>query len=513
MRQGVRPFVLIVVALVAHVALTQAAPPNVATAATLIEFYRATNGARSWKNRSGWSDGEDASLASTADTSPRLAFCGWFGVTCDDASSIVSIRLSANGLQGALPTSFSSLGDTLTELDLSENALTGNVELFKSFTRVRRFILGAKQLTTVCVFPWRGVGMEDCLGYPDLGSVQSAYVARDRNIFSGDVSSVIHRMLALEAITLNSVNVSGSVDERLCRLTHLQFVLWTQMPLLSGSLPACLFTDLLQLKVLIISESGLTGTIPTTFTESTSLLQFVFAQNGLTGQIPAFSPNLLLFAAPFNHLSGSLPSAQSYSTSNSEMANKLETVIVDQNQLEGTLPPDWGSMRNLKAVSVAFNRLTGSLPDTWANLTALTVLRLGHNIFSLRVLLPVLACLAACAQGMGRRCKFRLAIFQPAQTSPCCRLQANPAAANSCTFTTTSLTCFDVPWTTRRAKGRHLAIPEMHPCSNARKVTSAVFVARAPLATIQSRRGVSLVPTPRWRSSRSPLSTSVFWPS
>ena len=40
-------------------------------------------------------------------------------------------------------------------------------------------------------------------------------------------------------------------------------------------------------------------------------------------------------------------------------------LLLDHNQLKGTIPPEVGAMTRLEAFSVSNNSITGSLPDIW----------------------------------------------------------------------------------------------------------------------------------------------------
>ncbi|DBA04207.1 TPA: hypothetical protein N0F65_004315 [Lagenidium giganteum] len=52
----------------------------------------------------------------------------WYGITCNDQGSIISIRLSNNNLLGFIPPYFARAKlSQLMELDLSSNSLTGSV--------------------------------------------------------------------------------------------------------------------------------------------------------------------------------------------------------------------------------------------------------------------------------------------------------------------------------------------------------------------------------------------------
>ncbi|XP_022717360.1 probable leucine-rich repeat receptor-like serine/threonine-protein kinase At3g14840 [Durio zibethinus] len=59
----------------------------------------------------------------------------------------------------------------------------------------------------------------------------------------------------------------------------------------------------------------------------------------------------------------------------------LQEIDLTRNYLNGTIPPEWGSMQ-LVNITLLGNRLTGSIPEELANLSNLTSLVLEHNNFS-----------------------------------------------------------------------------------------------------------------------------------
>lgn len=73
-------------------------------------IYLATNYDDTWISDDGWMT-EDHE-------------CTWFGVNCNDAGQIASLKLSGNGLQGEIPGQIGFLGQNLVTLDISVNELS-----------------------------------------------------------------------------------------------------------------------------------------------------------------------------------------------------------------------------------------------------------------------------------------------------------------------------------------------------------------------------------------------------
>jgi hypothetical protein len=73
-----------------------------------------------------------------------------------------------------------------------------------------------------------------------------------------------------------------------------------------------------------------------------------------------------------NELSGSLPKSWG-------SIRSLHEIKLDMNSLTGSLPIDWRDLRKLKKLCLNGNRLNGSAPPEWAELSSLEYLFLGGN--------------------------------------------------------------------------------------------------------------------------------------
>jgi Leucine-rich repeat (LRR) protein len=104
----------------------------------------------------------------------------------------------------------------------------------------------------------------------------------------------------------------------------------------------------------------------------------VLEDNQLTGSIPSEIgnlTNLTYLNLSNNQLSGSIPS---------EIGNltNLTTLGLGSNQLTGSIPPEMWNLTNLTQLGLDDNQLTGSIPSEIGNLTNLTYLNLSNNQLS-----------------------------------------------------------------------------------------------------------------------------------
>ena len=242
----------------------------------LLNLYTSTNGG-SWTNKTNWNG--------TAGTE-----CTWYGVTCEHLGegddTVVDIALTGNHLTGNLPT-LAGLTN-LQYFQVFDNQLTGSIPTLAGLTNLQEFWAQNNQLT---------------------GSIP-----------------------ALAGLTnLQYFNVAGNQ--------------------LTGSIPA--FTRL-TLVYFDASANRLTGSIPA-LSGPTNLHTFRVGFNQLTGSIPALSglTNLYDFSVSNNQLTGSIPAL-------SGLTN-LSFFQVAGNQLTGSIPALTG-LTNLQYFVVAGNQLTGNVP-------------------------------------------------------------------------------------------------------------------------------------------------------
>jgi len=127
-----------------------------------------------------------------------------------------------------------------------------------------------------------------------------------------------------------------------------------------------------------LSNSGLTGSIPSEIGNLTNLTFLKLSSNELTGFIPLEICNLTNLTGLYldrNQLTGEIPS---------EIGNltNLEYLYFFNNQLTGTIPPEIGNLTNLTNLSFSSNQLTGEIPSEIGNLINLIGFQLNDNEFT-----------------------------------------------------------------------------------------------------------------------------------
>nr|QNJ34485.1 CARD1-like protein 3 [Striga asiatica] len=207
------------------------------------------------------------------------------------------------------------------------------------------------------------------------------------------------------SITLASINLSGQLSSDIAKLTELLTLDLSYNKGMTGPLPAaigdvtklsslilvgCGFSGLIppsigslqRLRYLSLNSNNFIGGIPPSIGNLSNLYWLDLADNKLTGSIPisnGTSPGLdmLVNARHFhfgkNQLSGRIP-PQLFSSN-----LKLIHLLLENNQLSGSIPLTLGLVQTLEVVRLDRNSLSGPVPENLNNLTSVQELFLGNN--------------------------------------------------------------------------------------------------------------------------------------
>ncbi|XP_052110374.1 piriformospora indica-insensitive protein 2-like isoform X2 [Arachis duranensis] len=169
--------------------------------------------------------------------------------------------------------------------------------------------------------------------------------------------------------------------EQLFKLKHLKVLSLTSCFLSPNKNPVTLpisgwekFSESLE-SLILRSNPGLVGTIPSTIGSLRSLQSLVLLENSLTGELPRSIGNLvklrqLVLAG--NNLVGSLPPIVGSWSS-------LLKLDLSNNVLEGLLPMELGRLKHLTLLDVSHNKLIGGLAETIKELVSLKDMVLSNN--------------------------------------------------------------------------------------------------------------------------------------
>jgi Leucine-rich repeat (LRR) protein len=149
---------------------------------------------------------------------------------------------------------------------------------------------------------------------------------------------------------------------------------------IASLIPIGFFANAPSLRLLNIGSNIFLGTIPSDVGKASNLQYLFIFENLLRGQLPLSIYNLPLveFHAQGNALEGSLP-LDSLSTNKNAWESQLQTLLLSNNRLVGTLPRTFANFTNLRDLVLGGNAFDGALPSSLSQLSLLERLDVSDN--------------------------------------------------------------------------------------------------------------------------------------
>ncbi|KAG4181282.1 hypothetical protein ERO13_A10G217000v2, partial [Gossypium hirsutum] len=252
--------------------------------------------------------------------------------------------LSANKIQGQIPTNICSFFPQLRMLNLSSNILEGNIP-------------------------------------PCLGSLKSGYIGfyldLSHNQLHGGIPEKLAKSDSLVFLRLSNNRLSGKITPTIFGLNSLNF-LYLDGNNFDGRLPSIDITivRLSPLMVMDLSNNNLSGKLPRWISNLSELTALDLFNNQLEGSIPR----------DLCHIDG----YRVYVTLFIENPiDEKENILKDMsgidlscNRLTGEIPFEIGKLREIRSLNLPHNNLTGHIPSTFSRLNKIESLDLSHNNLS-----------------------------------------------------------------------------------------------------------------------------------
>ncbi|GAB2283479.1 ubiquitin-protein ligase E3 Brl2 [Dionaea muscipula] len=306
--------------------------------------------------------------------------------------SLTMLNLSANELTGSIPFSLSNCTNINT-LNLSNNLLTGEIPhglFFGQFNSLQRIDLSHNNLIS-SVPGELGDACESLLELrladnnltgpipTSLSSCSSLQVLdlSDNNLSGPFPDSILHNLGSLENLMLSNNGISGPFPASISSCKKLRVVDFSSNKL-SGPFPPDLCPGAASLEELRLPNNLISGHIPGEISRCSQLRTIDFSLNYLTGSIPpeiGTLQNLEQLIAWYNGLEGEIPREIG-------QCGSLKDLILNNNLISGRIPKELFNCSNLEWISLTSNAFTGPIPTDFGLLTRLAVLQLASNSFT-----------------------------------------------------------------------------------------------------------------------------------
>ena len=270
----------------------------------------------------------------------------WLWDECYSIENTTSLNLENSGLSDSIPSEIGYLTN-LTNLNLKNNQLIGTIPSeIGNLTNLDTLNLSDNQLTGE-------ISESICNIYPNLNSF---------SIANNQLCPPLPECLDYNDFVSQDIS---NCTEWGCNEGEVE--LWFE----------CYSID--NTTSLNLSNSGLSGTIPTDIGDLTNLTILNLNDNQLTGEIPQLGDlsNLDSLNLGHNQLSGEIPQDISNLTD-------LYTLDLSNNELSGEIPPEFGiswHFWRIETIDLSHNQLTGEIPDTLSAPSYLKYLYLNNNQF------------------------------------------------------------------------------------------------------------------------------------
>ncbi|XP_034706299.1 probable leucine-rich repeat receptor-like protein kinase At1g35710 [Vitis riparia] len=193
----------------------------------------------------------------------------------------------------------------------------------------------------------------------------------------GELSKLnLSSLPSLDFLVLSGSGVTGSISDQIGILTNLTYLDLSHNQL-TGYIPHQI-GSLTELTYLDLSWNVLTGVIPSSLSHLTKLTHLDISYNQLNGSIPHQIGTLTELTGldlSWNELTSAIPSSL-------DRLTKLTSLNLCRNQIKGSIPPEIGNIEDLVSLNLSSNLISGEIPSKLKNLKRLKNLNLSYNRLS-----------------------------------------------------------------------------------------------------------------------------------
>ncbi|XVF28989.1 hypothetical protein REPUB_Repub15cG0080900 [Reevesia pubescens] len=301
-------------------------------------------------------------------------------------SDLKTLDVSHNSLEGAIPQSLGQLFN-LETLDLSHNSLEGAISEvhFAELSKLKMLSISSSGLTIKIKSNWvppfqlEHIEMDSCkFGTQFPRWVQTQLKATTLVLSNTSIWGTLPKWIKdmnLYELDLSHNQINGTLPIFPSNLKHVDL----SHNWISGVLPEMIADILPQLRVLILSDNLMNGSIPNSLCHIKTLIVLELSKNTLSGNIPNCwrdHQDIEVLDLSSNNLSGVIPSSIGH-------LDSLRWLVLSNNKLNGELPLALKNCSSLKFLDLGENALSGNVPK-WIgdSFLFLGVLRLRKNKFN-----------------------------------------------------------------------------------------------------------------------------------
>ncbi|KAK1364958.1 hypothetical protein POM88_040519 [Heracleum sosnowskyi] len=294
-------------------------------------------------------------------------------------SSIATISLDKNQLQGTLLPSIGLMFPRLEILHIPINHFTGTIPVSLS---------NCSNLTTL-EFSINNFYGKFALDFGGLKNMKSIRMS-DNYLGSGEANEMsfidsLTKCSHLQTLELRGNRLKGPIPISIGNLSSNLSFLNLQFNQLHGELPPTI-GNLVGLQNLIVDNNQFTGTIPSTIGNLTILGRLWLQNNSFFGIIPDSTGKLSMLLElhmELNQLEGVIPTGLGncqrllkLDLSQNNLSGLIPNVVftisalssylnLSGNHLHGSMPSDVGNLRNLGSLDLSKNDLSGIIPNSF----------------------------------------------------------------------------------------------------------------------------------------------------
>ncbi|PPD74153.1 hypothetical protein GOBAR_DD28921 [Gossypium barbadense] len=282
-----------------------------------------------------------------------------------ELTHLEELYLDGNHFNTSVFASLNKLSN-LKSLSISENQLKGSIDMkdLEAFIKLRELDMSYNELRDFVIHQENNTKLEDLI--------------LKGNSFTGPLTLPSAPNSKVSLIDISQNKLQGQIPTNVCsHFPHLSH-LFLSKNAFEGDIPPCL-SGMKDLSILDLSDNQLSGRVPEELITKNSLTILRLSNNNLSGHVLPVILNangLSKLYLDGNNFSGEMANVD---VSISEFPTSLREINLGNNKFYGNLPRWMGNVSFLERLALSQNGFEGSIPMEFCNLNRLEFLDLSEN--------------------------------------------------------------------------------------------------------------------------------------